>query len=189
LSDLNVRTELLFVLDAAAFAARKHSMQRRKDAHASPYINHPLTLARTLASTGKIAEPVILAASLLHDTMEDTRTSYDEIRDRFGAEVADIVQEVTDDKNLEKPERKRRQVEAAATKSRPAKLVKLADKISNLRDIIASPPVDWSFERKIEYFTWASEVVAGLRGTNQALEDEFDRVFNLGMRVLSETGA
>jgi GTP diphosphokinase / guanosine-3',5'-bis(diphosphate) 3'-diphosphatase len=187
LPETNIRTQLLFVLDAADFAARKHSTQRRKDAHASPYINHPLALARILADTGKIAEPVILAASLLHDTMEDTQTSHDELRQRFGAEVADIVQEVTDDKTLEKPERKRLQVEAAAKKSRGAKLVKLADKISNLRDIIASPPVDWPLERKIDYFNWASDVVAGLRGTNQALEDEFDRVFELGMRVFDET--
>jgi guanosine-3',5'-bis(diphosphate) 3'-pyrophosphohydrolase len=180
---------LVAILDAAAFAADKHRHQRRKDAHASPYINHPLALARTLAITGGISDPETLCAALLHDTVEDTDTSFDELEKRFGGSVASIVREVTDDKALEKSERKRLQVEKAASKSHEAKLVKLADKISNLRDIIGSPPLEWSRERKVEYFEWAAKVVNAMRGTDQALEDEFDRLFGLGMQVFEETAA
>lgn len=173
---------LAMILDAAAFAADKHRDQRRKDAQASPYINHPLALARTLALTAGITDPVTLCAALLHDTVEDTDTSFDELEARFGERVASVVREVTDDKTLEKSERKRLQVEKAGAKSREAKLVKLADKISNLGDIIASPPADWPRERKAEYFDWAGRVVEGMRGTNAALEAEFDRLYQSGLR-------
>ena len=121
------RTDLSLVLEAAAFAADKHRMQRRKDAEASPYINHPLALAHLLASEGRITDPVVLASALLHDTVEDTETSVEELRDAFGPEIAAIVAEVTDDKSLSKEERKRLQVVKAASKSDGAKLVKLAD--------------------------------------------------------------
>jgi guanosine-3',5'-bis(diphosphate) 3'-pyrophosphohydrolase len=122
------------ILSAAAFAAAKHRNQRRKDAEASPYINHPIALAELLAFVG-IEDLEVLQAALLHDTVEDTDTSFQELEERFGKAVADIVQEVTDDKALPKGERKRLQVEHAAQLSREAKLVKLADKICNLRDI------------------------------------------------------
>lgn len=187
MEQMQVGNTLKLILDAATFAAEKHRHQRRKDAKASPYINHPLTLARTLATTGEVTDPIVLAAALLHDTIEDTETSFSEIEDRFGREVALIVQEVSDDKELEKDERKRQAVDTVASKSREAKLVKLADKISNLRDIIASPPIEWTLERKIGYFEWAKEVIDQVRGTDQALEDEFDQVFTLGMRVFEET--
>lgn len=170
---------LRLILDAASFAADKHRMQRRKDAEASPYINHPLALARILATEGGVSDPEVIAAALLHDTVEDTDTSLDEIAARFGDRVAGMVAEVTDDKALPKAERKRRQVANAAKKSTGAKLVKLADKISNLRDIAASPPADWSEERKDAYFAWAREVVAGLRGVNGQLEAAFDRACQL----------
>lgn len=164
------------LLDVALFAAQKHSGQRRKDAEASPYINHPLALAQKLATTGGITDPDVLCAALLHDTIEDTETSFEELEERFGARIAGIVREVTDDKTLEKPERKRLQVEKASGKSRGAKLVKLADKISNLGDILRSPPADWSDQRKLEYFEWAALVVDPMRGTSDALEAEFDQL-------------
>jgi guanosine-3',5'-bis(diphosphate) 3'-pyrophosphohydrolase len=175
------------VLDAALFAAEKHRDQKRKGAEASPYINHPLALARTLAFAG-VTETVVLCAALLHDTVEDTATSFEEIEERFGTHVMSIVREVTDDKTIKKPERKRKQVEMAASKTREAKLVKLADKISNLADILNSPPTDWPRERKLDYFDWAARVVAGLRGTNPTLEAEFDRLYLLGQRALADAG-
>jgi GTP diphosphokinase / guanosine-3',5'-bis(diphosphate) 3'-diphosphatase len=162
------------VLAASAFAAHKHRDQRRKGAEASPYINHPIAVANVLANEASITDPTILAAALLHDTIEDTDTTPNELESEFGHEVAAIVVEVTDDKSLPKMERKRLQIEHAATLSKHAKLVKLADKICNVRDMSQSPPVDWSPERKAEYFTWAKQVVDPMRGVSPTLEYLFD---------------
>jgi GTP diphosphokinase / guanosine-3',5'-bis(diphosphate) 3'-diphosphatase len=164
------------VLSAATFAAERHRDQRRKGKHASPYINHPLALASLLAERGE-RDPTLLMAALLHDTVEDTATSFEDIERAFGAEVADIVREVTDDKTLPKAERKRLQIEHAAHLSRRAKLVKLADKICNLRDMVHSPPTDWSLERRREYFDWARAVVEPMRGVHPELEALFDREY------------
>ena len=177
-------SDIALIMAAASFAADRHRSQRRKDAEASPYINHPLALANLLAGEAGVTDPTVIVAALLHDTVEDTETTPDEIATRFGAEVAAIVAEVTDDKSLDKAERKRLQVVKAAAKSDRAKLVKLADKICNLRDIAATPPADWSTERRVEYFRWARDVVAGLRGVNPALEQRFDEVYADGLRRL-----
>jgi GTP diphosphokinase / guanosine-3',5'-bis(diphosphate) 3'-diphosphatase len=165
------------LIRAIAFAADKHRNQRRKDAEASPYINHPIGLANVLANEGGVDDETVLIAAVLHDTIEDTRTSRQELVEIFGQEVADIVAEVTDDKCLPKEERKRLQVEHASRISGRAKLVKLADKICNLRDITACPPADWATERKHEYFDWAKEVVDRLRGTHAVLEGLFDKAY------------
>ena len=165
------------LLTALAFAADKHRSQRRKDKEASPYINHPIALARILAVEGGVNDPITLAAAVLHDTIEDTKTTPDELRLVFGEEVTRIVLEVTDDKSLSPPERKRLQVEHASRLSERAKLVKLADKISNLRDVLSSPPHDWELERKQRYFDWAKEVIDKIRGTHPKLEAVFDEVF------------
>ena len=162
---------------AVAFAADKHRNQRRKDAEASPYINHPIALANVLANEGGVADVTVLCAAVLHDTIENTETTPEELQAIFGPKVASVVMEVTDDKSLEKSVRKQRQVEHAPHISTEAKLVKLADKISNLRDIIASPPADWSAERKQAYFEWAARVVAGLRGVHPGLESVFDGLY------------
>ena len=131
-------------MTALAFAADKHKNQRRKDADASPYINHPIALANLLLNEAGVEDQRVLIAAILHDTIEDTDTTEQELVKHFGKDVADIVLEVTDDKALPKAERKRLQIEHAAHISRRAKLVKLADKICNLRDITASPPAGWS---------------------------------------------
>lgn len=171
---MNTCAELLRVL---AFAAEKHRQQRRKDAESSPYINHPIALARLLANEGDVEDLAVLCAALLHDTVEDTETTFDELAASFGEKIAGIVREVTDDKSLPKAERKRLQIAHAAQASHGAKLVKLADKISNLRDLLASPPADWTAARVLEYFEWASQVVAGLRGTHAGLEAIFDELY------------
>lgn len=175
---------LKLILDAAAFASERHRTQRRKDADASPYINHPLALAHLLVTEGGIEDGTVLAAALLHDTIEDTETTFEDLLDRFGRPVAEIVAEVTDDKALPKEERKRLQVVKAASKSTHAKLVKLADKTCNLRDILGSPPADWSTRRKAQYFAWARDVVEGLRGANAGLEAAFDQVYQRGLAEL-----
>ncbi|XP_067871269.1 guanosine-3',5'-bis(diphosphate) 3'-pyrophosphohydrolase MESH1 isoform X2 [Heterodontus francisci] len=145
------------ILEAADFAAKKHKNQRRKDPEGTPYINHPL--------------------ALLHDTVEDTDTTLAEIEESFGEKVRSIVTEVTDDKSLSKEERKQQQIKHAPHCSREAKLVKLADKLYNLRDLKRCTPAGWTEKRVEEYFIWASQVVAGLRGTNQALEMSLDALF------------
>ncbi|XP_042329076.1 guanosine-3',5'-bis(diphosphate) 3'-pyrophosphohydrolase MESH1 [Sceloporus undulatus] len=165
------------VLDAADFSARKHSAQRRKDPEGTPYINHPIGVAQILVQEGGITDLAVLQAALLHDTVEDTATTFAEIEGRFGPEVRRIVEEVTDDKDLPRTERKRLQVERAAGSSRAAKLVKLADKLYNLRDLSRCTPQGWSEQRVQDYFLWASEVVKGLQGTNPALEEKLRLLF------------
>ena len=166
--------DLALPLKALAFAAEKHRRQRRKDRHASPYINHPIALAEVLAREGGVADARILAAALLHDTIEDTRTTFGELRREFGPRVAAMVLEVTDNKRLRKHTRKRLQVEHAPALSRGAKLVKLADKICNLRDLASRPPVGWDRRRRQEYFDWAKAVIDGVRGVHPRLERVFD---------------
>ena len=167
------------ILRAASFAAHKHRNQRRKDVEASPYINHPLALARVLADEGGVTDAATLCAALLHDTVEDTDTTPDELAREFGAEVAAIVAEVTDDTTLVKSERKRLQVEHAAHISDKGKLVKLADKICNLRDVADSPPAGWPLQRRQEYFDWALSVIDRLRGVHPGLEAVFDDTYRM----------
>jgi guanosine-3',5'-bis(diphosphate) 3'-pyrophosphohydrolase len=164
---------LSLLFKALAFSAEKHTKQRRKDIEESPYINHPIALANILAQRWVIDENVLCAA-ILHDTLEDTETTANELRKHFGEKITSIVLEVTDDKSLEKSVRKQKQVEHAASISYEAKLVKLADKIANITDIINTPPINWSKERKQDYFAWAKAVVHNLRGVHQGLEKDFD---------------
>jgi guanosine-3',5'-bis(diphosphate) 3'-pyrophosphohydrolase len=165
------------LLNALTFAARKHRDQRRKDAEASPYINHPIEVAEILARIGGVEDITVLQAALLHDTVEDTKTSPAELEREFGPTVRKLVEEVTDDKSLPKPERKRLQVEHAPHLSPRAKLIKLADKICNVRDVATSPPERWTLPRRQAYFDWAREVVDRLRGVNPKLEALFDAAY------------
>ncbi|MBF0470567.1 MAG: bifunctional (p)ppGpp synthetase/guanosine-3',5'-bis(diphosphate) 3'-pyrophosphohydrolase [Gammaproteobacteria bacterium] len=162
------------LVSAIHFATDKHRQQRRKDADETPYINHPLSLLHLLVTEGSVTDPATLCAAVLHDTIEDTETTEAELYHHFGQEIASVVMEVSDDKNLPKTEQKRLQIEHAPHISERAKLVKLADKICNLRDLLTTPPVDWPSERKLAYFHWASEVVDGIRGAHPKLEELFD---------------
>uniref|UniRef100_A0A336L280 Guanosine-3',5'-bis(diphosphate) 3'-pyrophosphohydrolase MESH1 n=1 Tax=Culicoides sonorensis TaxID=179676 RepID=A0A336L280_CULSO len=159
------------------FAAIKHRDQRRLDSKQTPYINHPIGVAHILSSEGNVSDLDVLMAAILHDTVEDTETTLDEIENEFGSKIRGIVAEVTDDKSLPKMERKRLQIEHALTSSRNAKLVKLADKLYNLRDLQKEIPNGWTEERRHEYFIWAKKVVDNLRGTNQCMENELDKIF------------
>lgn len=171
---LPAQSDVSLVVSAAAFAAEKHRNQRRKGVDASPYINHPIALAYVLASEAGIGDVPTIVAALLHDTVEDTDTTAEELREVFGGRVTAIVLEVTDDKSLPKADRKRLQIEHVPHLSTRAKLVKLADKICNLRDIRRAPPADWSLERRREYVDWARRVIDALRGTHYGLEALFD---------------
>ncbi|CAO1422823.1 unnamed protein product [Diamesa tonsa] len=159
------------------FAAIKHEHQRRMNPEKTPYINHPIGVANILSEEGDVYDLEVLMAALLHDTVEDTETTMDEIEEHFGKEIRKIVEEVTDDKTLPKMERKQLQIDHARTSSPKAKLVKLADKLYNLRDLQKSTPVGWTKERSDEYFVWAKKVVDNLRGTNKKLEEALDVVF------------
>lgn len=166
-----------FYLVAKQFAEERHSGQTRKDARATPYIEHPVAVASLLIQVGGVTDLDVVVAALLHDVLEDTPTNAKELKVRFGERVTRIVREVSDDKRLPKVARKYLQVKGAPFISPEAKLVKLADKICNVRDILESPPMGWHYERKMEYFLWSKSVVDGLRGVNHPLESAFDRVF------------
>ena len=169
--------DLKSVLRALEFAARNHKDQRRKDENASPYINHPIALANILCNEGHVTEVDVICGALLHDTVEDTDTTAAELEREFGISISNIVEEVTDNKDLPKSERKLLQIEHAPNISDAAKLVKLADKIANLRDIVVQPPADWPLERRQEYFDWAKDVIDGLRGVHVGLERLFDDAY------------
>lgn len=175
------------LIKAARFAAEKHKNQRRKDAQATPYINHPLTLAYILSNEAGITDPNTLVAAILHDTIEDTETTDAELRHQFGSEVADIVSELTDDKTLPKLERKMLQIKNCRKKSYKAKLVKLADKIANLRDIATCPPQDWSLARQQEYFEWALDVMNAMGETHATLERLFKEAYELKPTLTRES--
>jgi GTP diphosphokinase / guanosine-3',5'-bis(diphosphate) 3'-diphosphatase len=170
------KDDLGLLIRATHFAARRHRDQRRKDIKSTPYITHPIALAATLSDAG-VSDVTVLAAALLHDTIEDTITTYDDLRGEFGKAIADLVAEVTDAKFVEKASRKRLQVARAGHASEGAKLVKLADKICNLRDMLGRPPAHWSLERRQRYFDWADEVIGQVRGTNATLERMFARLY------------
>jgi guanosine-3',5'-bis(diphosphate) 3'-pyrophosphohydrolase len=163
------------LVEAASFAAKRHTGHYRKGDTKEPYINHPLEVANLLANVGGVDDIDVLIAAVLHDTVEDVGVMKEEIVERFGDRVAGIVMEVTDDKSLPKAERKRLQVEHAPNLSHEAKLVKLADKTSNIADITNTPPSGWDLQRRKEYVNWGESVVDGLRGSNEELESLFDR--------------
>lgn len=173
----NHDADMGLVLRAARFAAWKHRDQRRKGRGAVPYINHPLDLAHVLWFEGGVADPVILAAALLHDTLEDTQTTLQELQGEFGEQVASIVMEVTDEPTLNWRARKKLQISRARLASAEAKQVKLADKICNLRSMVSSPPNGWPVERQRAYFDWSKEVVNQIRGVNPELEQRFDQIW------------
>jgi len=165
------------LLDALSFAAHQHRDQRRKNADASPYINHPIAVAQILCSEAAVDDVETLCAALLHDTIEDTETTARMLTEKFGRVIACAVAEVTDDKSLAPQERKRSQVEHASTLSSRAGLIKLADKIANLRDVADDPPASWDLEKKRGYFDWAKQVVDRLRGRHAELERLFDAAY------------
>lgn len=173
------------LLAATKYAAEKHMLQRRKGCDNIPYINHTIRVAYTLQETGKINDPVVLAAAILHDVLEDTDASENELRDLFGEEVCTIVKEVTDDMSLTYDDRKRFQIKKAPTLSKKAKLIKIADKISNIQDVLTSP-LSWSNRRKRKYVEWSEQVIEGCRNINAPLEKAFDELVAEAKIVLTD---
>ena len=177
-------SELLLVVRALEFAARRHAAQRRKGAAAEPYVNHLAEVARLLAEACDGRDAELVAAGLLHDTLEDTATRAEELEREFGLVVLGLVREVTDDKSLPRLERKRLQVQTAGGKSPRARMIKIADKTSNLRSILTSPPAGWGRRRRQEYFLWAARVVERCRGVSAPLEAAFDQAYREGLQGL-----
>ena len=172
------------LLRATNFAAIAHSQTRRKGAAQEPYIEHLIEVTEILADCGGACDSVLLQAAMLHDTLEDTDVTEAELARRFGAPVAVVVAELTDNTALPKEERKRLQVKNAPALSDRGRQIKIADKISNLRGLIVSPPERWDFERKMRYFSWSEDVVAGCRGVNPALDALFDEICAEGVVLL-----
>ena len=173
-SELELATGLLGALH---FAAHKHRFQRRKDSGEPAYINHPIQVAELIARVGRVSDLATLQAAILHDTVEDTETTFEELEGRFDNEVASLVMEVSDDKSLPKEERKQLQIEHAPNLSPKAKHIRIADKISNIMHVAHSPPEGWSKERRFEYLDWSKRVVDGCRGANEYLETHYDELF------------
>jgi (p)ppGpp synthase/HD superfamily hydrolase len=177
------------LLQALSFAADKHRDQRRKGCDACPYINHLIEVADILSRVGSVGDIVTLQAAILHDTIEDTKTTAEELEVRFGPEVRRLVEELTDDKSLPKHERKRLQIEHAPSLSLRARQIKIADKISNVRDVTHFPPAHWPWQRRSDYLDWAEQVVAKLRGSNLPIEDLFETTIQEGRSVLTRLSA
>jgi len=175
------------VLFAAGYAAEHHRNQRRKGAEARPYINHPLQVAQMLADTAGVTDPEVLAAALLHDTVEDTDVTIEDLEEVFGQRIASFVAEVTDDKSLEKATRKRLQIEHAAHLSPEAALIKIADKTVNVLDVVIDPPAHWPYARVVAYLDWAEAVVGGLINPNEALLARFQEAIREGRATLKSS--
>jgi (p)ppGpp synthase/HD superfamily hydrolase len=174
------------VFHAVHFAAEKHNFQRRKNTTADPYINHCIDAMHILSQAG-IEDPNILAAAVLHDTLEDTKTTFEELIHEFGEEITLLVQECTDDKSLAKIERKRVQIEHSKHIQIGSKLVKLADKISNCKGLLHDPPASWSPEIVKGYFQWSFLVCENLFGHNSILDQQMKEIFaNAGVNSVSE---
>jgi guanosine-3',5'-bis(diphosphate) 3'-pyrophosphohydrolase len=170
---------------ALSFAARRHRADTRKDSSRTPYVNHVIEVAACLACEGGVTDEAVLTAAVLHDTVEDTPTTLEELSDEFGPVVAELVREMTDDKSLPKHRRKALQVEHAPTASAGAKQIKIADKICNVRDVANNPAEGWPIERRVEYLDWAAEVVAGCRGVNPGLDASFDATIARAREVVT----
>ena len=160
------------ILKATEFAANKHRGQFRKGNRNTPYVNHPIKVAYVLEKVG-VTDEIILAAALLHDVIEDTDATHSDLKNVFNEKVADIVLEVSDDKEKSKEERKSAQIASAPSLSFEAKLIRIADKICNIQDVCGKESPDWDYERKYEYLEWAKEVVDTITGTHELLENMF----------------
>lgn len=192
---LNAHFDSLSLYEKALiFAAEAHKWQRRKDScpvtgkSGSAYINHPVRVALAVKLIAKIDDVDTRVAALLHDTVEDTGVTFDQLVSEFGQRIANIVMEVTDDKSLSKVERKKLQIEHAGTISYEARLVKLADKLDNLHDLLNKLPTGWTNEVALGYFVWASFTVDQMIGTNELLEAELFDVLTKGFQKYGAEG-
>lgn len=182
-------SQVLLLTQAFTFAAERHSAQRRKGADKSPYVNHLAEVANLVSEATAGRDVNLVIAALLHDTVEDVGVTPEEIREKFGDDVVNIVEAVSDDKSLPKAERKRLQIEHAPHLPRRVQILKIADKIANLRTTISDPPEGWDIQSRCDYFIWSKKVVDGCRGASAYLEREFDALYDEGMAVFAKEAA
>ena len=168
-----IQSEMAKIVRAAYFAGEKHKDQRRSDKEETPYINHPLELASILVDEGRVDEVDVICAALLHDTIEDTNTTFEELESLFGSVVTNIVREVSNDMTLSSVDRRKKEAESIPFLSRKAKLVKLADKIANIRDISTMPPVGWNLEKKEAYFDFSLSIAERAKDASHVLYEVF----------------
>jgi guanosine-3',5'-bis(diphosphate) 3'-pyrophosphohydrolase len=173
------KCELALVFEALRYAAEKHKKQRRKGSEDTPYINHPIAVAYYLITYAEVQDPHVLAAAILHDTLEDTDATPEEIKEIFGPQVLELVQEVTDDKNLPKNIRRREQEETVNQRSHGAKLIRIADKISNVHDLFYTPPAGWDSQTQNDYLDWTERVINKIKGVNPDLESMYDEMLEM----------
>ena len=178
--------DLRSLTKALVFAAEAHRNQRRKGAAQEPYLNHLIEVLDLVVKATDGADMDILIAALLHDVVEDTSTSYEDVAANFGERVAEIVRENSDDMSLPKADRRLARIAAMPLKSREARLVKIADVISNLRAIAVSPPAGWPAERKLGYLQSCRRLVDAGRGTDAAIERIFDQTADDVERTIRE---
>ena len=168
------RDDLKRIFEALLFAAEKHKAQRRRGDGNAPYINHPIAVAYYLTRYCDVVDVQVVIAAILHDTLEDTDTTPREIEEKFGAEVLRLVQEVTDDKSLPREVRRNLQVKTVSERSAGAKLIRLADKISNVTDLTKTPPPGWDEKTRIDYLDWTEQVIRRIKGVDSCLEELYD---------------
>ncbi|KAM3718084.1 Guanosine-3',5'-bis(diphosphate) 3'-pyrophosphohydrolase MESH1 [Dirofilaria immitis] len=166
------------IIKAVDLAARRHRQQRRKDAIQTPYVNHPIGVAYILTNEGQITDTATIIAAILHDIVEDTKTTDKEIRETFGDEVADIVKECTVVKSVKREIRMKSQLQKASELSHKAKLVQLADKLYNIRDIERCIPFGWTKQNVTEYVLFAKNLLSSIRGIHGPLENALDDAIN-----------
>ncbi|QPF84218.1 HD domain-containing protein [Bradyrhizobium genosp. L] len=183
-----MRPAIRLISEAADFAARRHNGMVRKGRGDGPYINHLAEVANLLAQVTDGADAELVAAGWLHDTIEDTATTREELAERFTERVASLVVECTDDMRLPKAIRRQKQIEDAPHKSPDAKLIKIADKISNTRARIVPHPSRDERDDLADYAAWGAKVVAGCRGGNPRLDRMFDDTIARARAALAETG-
>lgn len=176
---------LLFI-DALKFASEKHIHQRKKGCDSLPYINHPIQVAHLLIHAGETDDELLIAA-ILHDILEDTETTEQELLSIFGSRVTNMVVELTDDISISYDDRKRMQIKKAPNLSADAKKIKIADKIANIQDLLRYE-FTWSHRRKQQYLDWSRKVILACRGISPQLEQQFDEVLlkaylTLGLNV------
>uniref|UniRef100_A0A8R1XYA5 Guanosine-3',5'-bis(diphosphate) 3'-pyrophosphohydrolase MESH1 n=1 Tax=Onchocerca volvulus TaxID=6282 RepID=A0A8R1XYA5_ONCVO len=174
--------DISLIIKAVDLAARRHRKQRRKDATQTPYVNHPIGVAYILTNEGQITDTATVIAAILHDTVEDTKTTDEEIRRMFGDEIADIVKECTVVKSIKREIRMKSQLEKASKLSRKAKLVQLADKLYNIRDIERCTPCGWTKQHVAEYISFAKDLLSNIRGTHDYLETALDDIINKNIK-------
>jgi len=166
------------VLGAAIFATEKHKSQVRSNEKKTPYIIHPIEVADLVMKIGHVYDKDVLITALLHDVMDDTQTTYEQITSLYGTKVSSYLEEMTSKQGLSLKEQKKQQIMQAFRQNPSVAIIKLSDKLSNLKTLATSPPPSWSRDRIDQYFQWAQTVIENLPESNQLLKKAVKNVIS-----------